>query len=76
MKFKVTISQYASIAYYHEIIVSAKNEDQAGDKAMELIQTKGVEYDEWDYKVNDGWNYQIEDTNTADKNDKITKGLY
>ena len=59
-KFEIVVSQYASIAYYHNVIVSAENEEQAQKIALNLVENHGIEYDHTDWQVNDGFHYQAE----------------
>jgi|TARA_R110000850_G_scaffold105315_1_gene216266 hypothetical protein len=60
MKYKIQLSMYGLVAERADIVIEAKSEKEATDKAISLSEDGLVSFSHNDEAM-DGWEYQVED---------------
>ncbi len=68
MKYKIQLSKYASIAYRSDVEIEANTQEEAENKALQMCEQEEIEFS-GDFKVNEGWNFQVEDTQEVNENE-------
>ena len=59
-KYKIQLSMYGTVVERADIIIEAKNEQEARDKALNMSYDGEIEFTN-NQECVDGWEYQIED---------------
>lgn len=59
-KYKIQLSMFGLVAERADVVIYAKNKDEARDKAIFQAENGDIEFSE-DWECVDGWDYQVEE---------------